>query len=339
MLNRNRGIVILLALYLALLLNISVCSSDLDSEKSAFLALINQYRQDNGVGTLKISSALTTAAQLHSEDMAAHNYFAHNGLDGRTPIDRMRAAGYNYNTWYGENIAAGYNTAQTVFDAWRNSPAHNENMLSPSFVVIGIGLTYNASSTYRWYWTTDFGGYDDSGAPPPPPNNAPNVPSTPSGPTTGYSGASYSFSTSTTDPDGDQVKYTFDWDDGTTSETGLQPSGSTGSLSHTWSGQGEYHVWVKATDSKGASSDWSSPLTITIQNRPPNTPSTPSGAANGYTATGYTFTTSATDPDGNQLKYTFDWGDGATTIQIIILRGRRPVRAINGANQGRIALR
>ena len=157
MLNRNRGIVILLALYLALLLNISVCSSDLDSEKSDFLVLINQYRQDHGVGTLKISGALTTAAQLHSEDMATNDYFAHNSQDGRTPIDRMRAAGYNYNTWYGENIAAGQTTAQQVFDDWRGSPSHNEIMLSPSFVVIGIGLAYDASSTYKWYWTTDFG--------------------------------------------------------------------------------------------------------------------------------------------------------------------------------------
>jgi len=323
MLNRNRTIVILLAFYLALLLNVSLCYSDLDSEKSAFLVLINQYRQANGKGTLKISSALTTAAQLHSEDMAAHNYFSHTSLDGRTYVDRIRAAGYNYNTYLGENIAAGFDTAQKVFDAWKASPGHNENMLNPNYVVIGIGLVYNGSSTYGWYWTTDFGGYDDGTPqpPPPPPNNPPNVPSTPIGPTTGYSGSSYSFSTSTTDPDGDQVKYTFDWNDGTTSTTGLQSSGSTGSLSHTWNRQGEYHVWVKATDSKGASSDWSSPLTITIQNRPPNTPSTPLGVSNGYTSTGYTFTTSATDPDGNQLRYTFDWGDGVTTITSYLASG------------------
>lgn len=336
MLNRNRTIVILLAIYLALILNVSLCYSDLDSEKSAFLVLINQYRQANGKGILKISSALTTAAQLHSEDMAAHNYFAHESLDGRTPWDRMRAAGYNYNTWYGENIAAGYNTAQTVFDAWKNSPPHDENMLNPNFVVIGIGLAYNASSTYKWYWTTDFGGYDDGTPqpPPPPPNNPPNVPVTPSGPTTGYSGTSYSFSSSTTDPDEDQVKYTFDWDDGTSSATALQPSGSMGSMGHTWNGQGEYHVRVKATDSKGASSDWSSPLTITIQNRPPNTPSTPFGATNGYTATSYTFTTSATDPDGNQLKYTFDWGDGATTVTNYLSSGSTASASHKWSQQG-----
>jgi len=323
MLNRNRGIVILLAFYLALLPNITACLSnpvDIDHEKSEFLRIINEYRQNNGIGTLKISSALTTAAQLHSEDMAAHNYFNHTSLDGRTFVDRIRAAGYNYNTWLGENIAAGFYTAESVFGlpghpGWKDSPGHNANMLNPNYVVIGIGIAENDASDYKIYWTTDFGGYDDGTPqpPPPPPNNPPNVPSTPSGPTTGYSGASYSFSTSTTDPDGDQVKYTFDWNDGTTSATGLQPSGSTGSLSHTWNRQGEYHVWVKATDSKGASSDWSSPLTITIKNRSPNTPNIPSGPATGYTSTSYTFTTSATDPDGNQLKYTFNWTGSYTT--------------------------
>jgi len=313
----------LLALFVVLIINISACSSDLDSEKSNFLALINQYRQDNGVAPLKISSALTTAAQLHSEDMAAHNYFSHDSLDGRTPIDRMRAAGYNYNTYYGENIAAGTSlyTAQSVFNAWKSSPGHNANMLNPDFVVIGIGIAYNESSQYKYYWTTDFGGYDDSG-PPPPPNNPPSVPTAPSGPSIGYVGDSYNFSTSSTDPEGDQIKYTFDWGDGTQfSTTGLQPSGSEGILSHTWSKKGEYHVRAKATDSKGASSGWSSPFTITIQNRPPNAPSTPSGPAAGFTATSYSFTTSTTDPDGNQIKYTFDWGDGTTTMTGFLASG------------------
>ncbi|MCD6169583.1 MAG: hypothetical protein J7J76_03395, partial [Candidatus Latescibacteria bacterium] len=45
-------------------------------------------------------------------------------------------------------------------------------------------------------------------------------------------------------------------------------------------------------------------------NHPPNTPSTPSGPSAGYVGTSYTFSTSATDPDGDTLTYRFDWGDG-----------------------------
>ena len=42
-------------------------------------------------------------------------------------------------------------------------------------------------------------------------NNPPNIPSTPSGPSSGTIAVSYSFSTSTTDPDADTVKYGWDW--------------------------------------------------------------------------------------------------------------------------------
>ena len=90
--------------------------------------------------------------------MANQNYFSHNSLDGRTPWDRIRTAGYTYNTWLGENIAAGQTNAATVFNAWRNSPSHNANMLSSNYLAIGIDRCYNGGSQYGWYWTTDFGG-------------------------------------------------------------------------------------------------------------------------------------------------------------------------------------
>ena len=110
-------------------------------------------------------------------------------------------------------------------------------------------------------------------------NNPPNTPSTPLGPSSGNIGTSCIYSTSATDPDGDQVKYTFDWGDGT-SETGLVNSGTSASKSHTWSSPGIYYVKAKATDSEGASSIWSSSkkVTISASNNPPNQPSNPSPA-------------------------------------------------------------
>ncbi len=95
-------------------------------------------------------------------------------------------------------------------------------------------------------------------------NRAPYTSSTPSGPTSGYTGASYSYSTSTTDPDGDDVCYQFDWGDGLTTTTGYYSSGSTVSVSHTWESSGTYYVKVRAKDVYGAWSDWSDPLTVTI---------------------------------------------------------------------------
>jgi uncharacterized protein YkwD len=131
-----------------------------DSEERAFLTLINNYRAQNGLAPLALSYSLTRASAWKSNDMGANRYFAHDDLS-RTWVDRIRDCGYGYNTWLGENIAAGFSTAQSVFDAWRNSPGHNANMLSANYTAIGIGRVYVAGSPYGWYWTTDFGGASD----------------------------------------------------------------------------------------------------------------------------------------------------------------------------------
>ncbi len=80
-----------------------------------------------------------------SQDMGANNYFSHTDSQGRDPFARMAAFGYNYNTWKGENLAAGTESAQAAFDMWRNSSGHNANMLNGNFTVIGIGRAYTAA--------------------------------------------------------------------------------------------------------------------------------------------------------------------------------------------------
>jgi uncharacterized protein YkwD len=141
----------------------------LDSQEAAFLTLINQHRANHGLPPLEISEKLNVAADKHSQDMADRNYFSHNtmsplppGQSGSSPWDRFDDAGYTYSTSLAENIAAGHSDAQATFEQWRTSEGHNENMLNPNLKVIGIGRAHNAGSTYKWYWTTDFGGYDDN---------------------------------------------------------------------------------------------------------------------------------------------------------------------------------
>ena len=133
-----------------------------DNEELAFLTYINNHRQAYGLAPLTLSTTIYNASEGHSYDMGARNYFSHNTPEGVTPWDRIRAAGYTYNTYLGENIAAGWVTAESVFVAWRDSPEHNANMLSANFRAIGIGRYYVAGSIYGWYWTTDFGGVSDT---------------------------------------------------------------------------------------------------------------------------------------------------------------------------------
>lgn len=94
--------------------------------------------------------------------------------------------------------------------------------------------------------------------------NTPPAPSTPSGPTSGYTSTSYTYSTSTTDPNGDSLRYEFDWGDGSTTTTGYYCPGMTVSASHTWESPGTYYVKVRARDPYSSWTSWSESLTVNI---------------------------------------------------------------------------
>jgi hypothetical protein len=119
----------------------------------------------------------------------------------------------------------------------------------------------------------------------PPSNSQPNTPPTPSGPTSGYTGVSYTYSTSTTDPEGDSVRYQFDWGDGSTTTTDWHPSGTQVSASHSWSSPGTYYVRVRAQDSLNAWGGWSYPCIVNIA--PTQTCSLTVLAYNQYGYSGY----------------------------------------------------
>ncbi|UCE38560.1 MAG: PKD domain-containing protein, partial [Thermoplasmata archaeon] len=91
-------------------------------------------------------------------------------------------------------------------------------------------------------------------------------PSKPSGPTSLLRGKSASFSTNTTDPDiGDQVRFRFDWGDGTTSTwTGWVNSSQSAAKSKSWGSAGTYNVKAQAEDAHEARSNWSAALKVTV---------------------------------------------------------------------------
>jgi len=112
-------------------------------------------------------------------------------------------------------------------------------------------------------------------------NNPPNTPSTPSGLTSGYVYTTYSYSTSTIDPDGDNVRYELSWGDGTSTTTGFYASDTAASASHSWTRPGTYQVKVQAQDVYEAWSSWSNALTVSISQ---NDASTGGDAGNNFTA-------------------------------------------------------
>ncbi len=110
-------------------------AADLTAEN--VITLINQSRAEAGLSPLTANPKLARAAENKAMDMFEQQYFAHVGPDGRTPEDWINDAGYNW-THIGENIAYGYNTAETVHNAFMNSQGHRENILGEKYEHVGV---------------------------------------------------------------------------------------------------------------------------------------------------------------------------------------------------------
>jgi hypothetical protein len=145
-------------------------------------------------------------------------------------------------------------------------------------------------------------------------SDPPATPSKPTGQTNGVWNVEYTYTSSTTDPNSDQIFYLFDWDDGSNSGwIGPYSSGQTGTGSHIWTVLGTYNVKVKAQDVWGAGSSWSESLVVTItDNNPPNAPDI-SGAAEGTPGNQYLYNIVTVDPEGQNIYYFIDLGDNTTT--------------------------
>ena len=100
-------------------------------------------------------------------------------------------------------------------------------------------------------------------------NQAPLKPSTPTGPSSGKAGNSYIYGTSTTDPDGDQVYYQWDWGHEISPWDGPYNSGDPVTVSHIFPSQGSYSVKVKAKDTNSDESVFSDPLSVSMPKNKP----------------------------------------------------------------------
>jgi len=148
-------------------------------------------------------------------------------------------------------------------------------------------------------------------------NNPPASPLALSGPTFVEMGVEYGYAVSTTDSDGDQIRYRFDWGDGTLSEwSELVDSGVATSLYHSWMDVDTYQVRAIAQDEHGLNGSWSALLNVTV-----------SGVDDGgglpvanivvpdnlFANQTITFDASTSfDPDGIIVSYLWDFGDGTT---------------------------
>ncbi|MGW6021797.1 CAP domain-containing protein [Streptomyces sp. NPDC055099] len=116
------------------------------------LTLVNQERAKVGCSPVSGDAALAALAGDFSSDMAERDFFDHTDPDGATPWDRAEKAGIS--DLGGENIARGQANAQSVMDAWMNSPGHRANILNCDYKTLGVGAHFAPGGPW---WTQDFG--------------------------------------------------------------------------------------------------------------------------------------------------------------------------------------
>jgi len=117
----------------------------------ALLGQINALRSSRGLVRLKLSPALSAAANGHSAQMARLGYFSHNSANGTSFSQRISSfyPARGFRSWsVGENLVWGGPDIGAVraFRLWLASPPHRANLLAPRWREVGLGAVHSTSA-------------------------------------------------------------------------------------------------------------------------------------------------------------------------------------------------
>lgn len=107
---------------------------------------LNQARSEAGLAPLGWDANLAVAAQRHAELMASSGALEHQ-LPGESGLAQRCAAADAHFSSIAENIASG-GALHSIHASWMQSHAHHDNILSPDFTVVGIGVARRGGTIY-----------------------------------------------------------------------------------------------------------------------------------------------------------------------------------------------
>lgn len=114
----------------------------LTEEEQKIYDLTNRARDKEKLPPLKLNALLVKVARAHSANMAKQEKLAHE-LDGKTPSQRIKDAGYAA-SWGGENVAeTDGDTPEAIFKMLMDSAPHKANILKDKYTEIGVGIACN----------------------------------------------------------------------------------------------------------------------------------------------------------------------------------------------------
>jgi hypothetical protein len=114
----------------------------LSSDEQYFVKQVNALRSSRGLGTLAVDGNMVDLATSHTADMMGSGRLFH------TPKLSTGVSG----SWakLGENVGRG-TSAEIVWNAFVNSPAHFVNLVDPSFTHIAVSTMWDGGGQL---WTT-----------------------------------------------------------------------------------------------------------------------------------------------------------------------------------------
>jgi len=112
--------------------------------------LINDYRQSLGLNKLEVINHISYKSEGHNVYMIdkqaiSHDYFQERATNLIQLLGAEKVA---------ENVAYNYNTPESAFAAWKNSPGHRAN-IEGDYTHLGISVTID-SETGKKYYTNMF---------------------------------------------------------------------------------------------------------------------------------------------------------------------------------------
>lgn len=137
-----------------------VARSKYASMISKIIKNTNSYRQEANVNEIEnvtnrqdldLNKQLCTAACVRAVEMAYANKYSHTRPDGRKCFTVASEMGV---VAFAENIACGYDGADSVSLCWKYSSAHYKNMINSYYTEIGIGV-FELDGVF--YWVQLFG--------------------------------------------------------------------------------------------------------------------------------------------------------------------------------------
>ncbi|MDX5594935.1 CAP domain-containing protein [Pseudovibrio sp. SPO723] len=130
----------------------SLEASDAMIDQQVAAQMISGYREQHGLGPVRVDAKLTSLAEAKAKDLAVSGGSNVSGREGEALARRMSQIGEG-DTYAVENTSAGYRRWAEAFSGWRDSPKHQAVMLDPDITRIGIATAYAPSSKYKVFWS------------------------------------------------------------------------------------------------------------------------------------------------------------------------------------------